>query len=58
MIRTTAFINKVDVQKYVNLLKDITEPLPIEPQRLKPKDFGLDIDKELRKEGINNKRYK
>ena len=30
MIRTTASIDKVDVWKYVNLLKDIAEPLSIE----------------------------
>ena len=58
MIRTTAFIGKVDIQKYLNPLKDTTEPLSTELQRLKPKDFGLDIDKELEKKNANNKRYK
>ena len=58
MIRTTASTDKVDVQKYVNPSKNTTEPLPTEPQRLKPNDFGLDIDKELEKKSINNKKYK
>ena len=58
MIRITASIDKVDVWKYVNLSKDITELLFIEPQRPKLNDFGLNIDKELGKEGVNNKGYK
>ena len=58
MIRTTASTDKVDVWKYVNPSKDTTEPLPTEPQRPKPNDFGLDTDKELKKEGTNNEGYK
>ena len=58
MIRTTASTGKVDVWKYVNPLKNTTEPLLTELQRPKPNDFGLDIDKELGKEGTNNKKYK
>ena len=58
MIRITASIGKVDVWKYVNPLKDTAEPLSTELQRPKPNDFGLDIDKELKKEDINNKGYK
>ena len=58
MIRTTASIGKVDVWKYVNLLKNTAEPLPIELQRPKLNDFGLDIDKELKKDSVNNEKYK
>ena len=58
MIRTTAFIGKVNVWKYVNPLKDTAEPLPIESQRLKSNDFGLDRDKKLGKDDVNNKKYK